>query len=101
VNVPVSMPAESVEAIARRAAEIVLEELGDRRGEGPELLTVLEAAAVLRCNRQRVYDLISSGRLAKVKDGSRTLIRRVDLDAYLRLPSALSPAERRRSLRSA
>lgn len=71
-----------------------------------ELLTVPQAALYIGCgykpcsnckgdacrrchgtgqvvNRQRVDDLLSSGRLERVKDGSRTLIRRSDLDAYL------------------
>jgi len=49
----------------------------------PDYLTPAEAAKVLRCDRQRVYDLVSSGRLAKRKDGTRTLIPRADLEAYL------------------
>lgn len=93
------LPPETAEAIARRAAELVLEQLDDRAA--PELLTVTEAAELLRCAPQRVYDLTSSGRLPFFKDGSRTLIRRVDVDAYLELPSTLSPLEQRRRLRSA
>ena len=46
-------------------------------------LSVTEAADYLRCGRQRIYDLTSSGRLPFVKDGSRVLLRRADLDAYL------------------
>jgi hypothetical protein len=34
-------------------------------------------------NRQRVDDLLSARRLERVKEGSRTLIRRSDLDRYL------------------
>lgn len=45
--------------------------------------TIAEAAEHLRCKRQRVDDLLSSGRLQPVKDGTRTLIRRGDLAAYL------------------
>lgn len=46
-------------------------------------LTVGEAACYLRCSRQRVYDLLSSGRLRRYKDGSRVLIAREDLERYL------------------
>lgn len=49
-------------------------------------LTVPEAAEYLRSSRQRVYDLLFSRRLPRVKDGSRVLIRRTDLDAYLNQP---------------
>lgn len=48
-----------------------------------EFLTYREAAELLRCNRQRVYDLTSSRRLPKVMDGTRPLIRRADVLAYL------------------
>ncbi len=46
-------------------------------------MTIAEAAAYLRCKRHRVDDLLSQGRLERVKDGSRTLIRRRDIDVYL------------------
>lgn len=47
-------------------------------------LTIVETAELLRCKRQRIDDLLSQGRLARYKDGSRTLISRADVDAYLR-----------------
>jgi excisionase family DNA binding protein len=40
-------------------------------------LSVVEAAELLRCKRQRVDDLLSQGRLARYKDGSRTLVAEV------------------------
>lgn len=46
-------------------------------------MTVSETAHYLRCKRQRVYDLLSSRRLTRVKDGSRTLIKRVEVETYL------------------
>ena len=49
----------------------------------PDILTVEEAAEYLRCKPKRIYDLTSQRRLAFVKDGSRTLIRRDALDQYL------------------
>jgi len=75
------VPDELVEALAERAAELAAERLG--ASTAPELMTVPEVAAYLRCNKQRVYDLISQGRLPCLKDGARVLIRRADLLAYL------------------
>jgi excisionase family DNA binding protein len=46
-------------------------------------LDVSETAAYLRCSRQRIYDLVSSGRLRPAKDGSRSLFHRDWLDRYL------------------
>jgi excisionase family DNA binding protein len=79
------VPAELIEAIAQRAAEIVVERQAE--AEATPYLTVEEAAEYLRCNRKRVYDLCSQRRLPFVKDGSRTLLRRADLDAHLEEPA--------------
>jgi len=82
VSTPLSLalPDELVEAIAKRAAEL----LAERKGPGAaELLTVDEAAVLLRCKRQRIYDLVSQRRLPCLKDGSRVLLRRTQLLAYL------------------
>lgn len=46
-------------------------------------MTIPEAADYLRCDRQRVDDLLSSRRLTRMKDGSRTLVLRQEIDAYL------------------
>jgi excisionase family DNA binding protein len=46
-------------------------------------LDVSETAAYLRCSRQRIYDLVSAGRLRPAKDGSRSLFHRDWLDRYL------------------
>jgi excisionase family DNA binding protein len=84
-DLSLTLASEVIEAIAQRTAEIVLARLDGQCGrESASLfLTVPEAAAVLRSKRQRVDDLLSSGRLSRVKDGSRTLIRREQLLAYL------------------
>jgi excisionase family DNA binding protein len=47
-------------------------------------LTVPEAADYLRCPTSRIYALTSAGRIPYVKDGSRTLFRRSELDVWLR-----------------
>jgi excisionase family DNA binding protein len=46
-------------------------------------MTIPEAAAFLRTSRQRIDDLLSARRIERVKDGSRTLLRRADVLAYL------------------
>ncbi len=71
-----------VDRIAERVAEL-LEERGTRRGRygtTPDLLSVAEAAEVLRCKPQRVYDLRSAGRLPRTNEGGRAVVRRTDLD---------------------
>jgi len=95
-----NVPPEAVEAIARRAAELVLEQLGDRAGAG-ELLTVPEAAEYLHCSPQRIYELRSSGRLPRTSEGGRALVRRADLDGLVVDESSLSSAHERRRLRTA
>ncbi len=78
-----TIPAELIERIAERAAELVLERLDGHPGERSRFLTVAEAAEYLRCSRQRIHDLTSAGRLTRHRDGRRVLITRADLDAHL------------------
>lgn len=82
-SLEVTVPGELIERIAERAAEIVLERLEPQQSES-EFLTVDEAAEFIRGKRQRVYDLLSDGRLKRFKDGTRVLVRRSDLVAHLR-----------------
>lgn len=93
-----SLPPELVEAIAQRAAELVLEH-GGATGDLPEFLTPEQAAAYLCCEPQRIYDLCSDGRLRRYKDGSRLLLRRVELEEYVGLQADSN--DRRRGLRLA
>jgi len=84
VEITVELRAEEVERIAQRAAEIALDALiADERADVP-YLTVPEVARYLCCRRQRVDDLLSQGRLTRVKEGARTLVRRAEIEAYLR-----------------
>jgi excisionase family DNA binding protein len=76
------LPAEVIEAIAERAAAIVVQRLEQPAAESP-FMTVAEAAGYARCKPQRIYDLLSSRRLTRHKDGARTLIQRQELEAYL------------------
>jgi excisionase family DNA binding protein len=54
-------------------------------------LTVGEAAEYLRCPKSRVYSLVSARRIPFVKDGSRTLFRRSELDSWLRAGGGKRP----------
>lgn len=79
-NMEVTLPSETVRALARAVARQLPRPIPQ---EPSPYLTVAEAAVYLRASRQRVYDLLSSRRLPRHKDGTRVLIRRTDLDAYL------------------
>jgi excisionase family DNA binding protein len=71
------VPAELVEQIAARAAEIAVERL--RAEPESEFLTVAEAAALIGATPQRIYDLRSDGRLTRHGDGGRALVARAEL----------------------
>jgi excisionase family DNA binding protein len=64
-----------------RVADRVVQRLGSvptsRTGE---LLSIAEAAELLRCKPQRVYDLRSSGRLPRTVEGGRAVVRRADVE---------------------
>ncbi len=83
MNIEFSIPPESFEAIAQRAAAIALEQLAGRGHDDREWLTAVEAAEYLRCKPQRIYELRSSGRLPSHMEGGRALVRRRDLDALI------------------
>ena len=80
-RVTLDIPGEVIEQIAQRAAAILLAQHTEVAAS--PYLTIDEAARYLRCTRQRLYDLCSSGRLTRHKDGRRVLISRTELDAHL------------------
>jgi excisionase family DNA binding protein len=77
----------SFEAMADALAERVAEKLAEREparvADADPWMDVDEAADYLRCERQRIYDLVSQDRLRCAKDGRRSLFRRSWLDACL------------------
>jgi excisionase family DNA binding protein len=81
-GITVTLSAEAVLAIAG-AVQARLQPMA-APVESP-FLTVREAASYIRAKPQRIYDLLSSGRVPKHKDGARVLILRADLDAHLEL----------------
>jgi excisionase family DNA binding protein len=91
------LPDELLDEIARRTATLVLSQL-EVTGEPSPYLTIPQAAAYLRCKRQRIDDLLSSRRLTRYKDGRRTLILRAELDAYLAATTGPQAGPRRDSI---
>jgi hypothetical protein len=79
-----------LDEVVSRVAERVVELLTNARGASvnvgrtQDLLSVREAALVLRCKPQRIYDLRSSGRLPKTTEGGRAVVRRSDIDGLVR-----------------
>lgn len=73
------VPPDLAEAIAERAAEIVSEQVAE-----PEpWIGVAQAAEHLACGTSRIYSLVSANRIPFERDGSRLLLRRSALDAWL------------------
>lgn len=79
VDVTVQIGDEIVDQIA----SAVVAQLSAAVAVRHEWLDVAEAAAYMRCEKQRIYDLHSQQRLRAAKDGSRLLFRREWLDEYL------------------
>gem|GEM_PF-1517918 len=84
IRLYVELSPEQVEQIAERAAELVASRLPRQDQPRSPYFTVPEAAEYLRTKRQRIDDLLSLGRLTRVKDGGRTLIARAEIEAYVR-----------------
>jgi excisionase family DNA binding protein len=73
------VPEQLVEAIAQRAAQLVQE-----LAQPEPWIGVQEAAEHLSCPRSRIYRAVSARAIPYVKDGSRVLFRRSELDAWVR-----------------
>lgn len=71
---------DALEALVRR---VVREELAALAPPPSPFMTIPEAAEYLRTSRQRVDGLLSAGHLKRVKEGGRTLVRRVDVERWL------------------
>ncbi|PWU23551.1 MAG: hypothetical protein C5B48_08390 [Candidatus Rokuibacteriota bacterium] len=84
------------EAVLVAIAVRVLELLPQPAPASP-YLRIDEAADYLRCSRQRIYDLLSAGRVARYKDGSRVLVLRAELDELVAPALPPSPLHRTRS----
>jgi excisionase family DNA binding protein len=82
VNVQVEIPAEVLEAIAQRAAQLTMQLQLDENPPSP-YMTVDEAAEFLRCKGKRIYDLRSSGRLSRFNEGGRALVLRSEIEGLV------------------
>jgi excisionase family DNA binding protein len=83
-----------LDALDDNALDTLAERLAPRLAKPAQSdgwLTVGEAAEYLRCPKSRVYSLVSARRIPFVKDGSRTLFRRSELDAWLRAGGGKRP----------
>ncbi len=49
----------------------------------PELMTVMEAAKILRLGKNKTYDLVNSGRLSSIKVGGRIIIPKMCIVEFL------------------
>jgi excisionase family DNA binding protein len=81
-----SLAAQVAGSLEALVYEIVQEELAAQQSvssNGTTLspyMSVEEAADYMRADRQRIYDLCSSGRLTRHKDGTRVLVRRDEVE---------------------
>jgi excisionase family DNA binding protein len=76
------LPPEAVEAVAQRAAEIVLGQLRNAQpNQSPWLAGAAAAAAYLGVPRARVYRRL--GEIPHHRNGSRLMFRRDELDRWL------------------
>ncbi len=75
---------DDVERLALRVVALLDVERDQRARASWPYLSVPEAAAYLRCKRQRVDDLLSQGVLTRIKEGGRTLVAWAELEAHLR-----------------
>ena len=73
---------ELVERIARRAAELVVEQSGEPNDDG-WLRGAERIAAYIDAPRSRVYALVSAKRIPVLHDGSALIARRSELDRWL------------------
>jgi excisionase family DNA binding protein len=72
------------DALLERLADLIAARLPSAcQSSSSPYLDVDEAAAYLRCDDRRIYDLRASGRLACVRDGRRLLFTREALDRCL------------------
>jgi excisionase family DNA binding protein len=82
MNATITLPDELIRRIAEAYAELA--SASRSQSEGSTFVTPDAAATeILGCKRQRVYDLLSSGALTRYKDGSRTLLKRSEVEEYV------------------
>jgi hypothetical protein len=88
-----AMPASALDLLLDEFINLVADRVAHRleaREPRPEteLLSLTEAAEVLRCKPQRIYQLRSTGRLPRTVEGGRAIVRRSDLERLIEEDSA-------------
>ena len=78
----IPFPDDLLDLLTKEVARRIAEQQPQQQA-APLYLTVREAADLIRAKPQRIYDLVSAGRLTRHKDGARLLIARGELDEYL------------------
>lgn len=81
IGVALDVPDELIDAIAERAAAIVL--AAQNTPAAPRWLDTKSAADHLSCPPSRIHDLVALQKLTPRRDGRRLLFDRADLDAYV------------------
>lgn len=82
LHMTVELSAEAVEAIARRAAEFVLEEL-ESRTHNASALTVADVAQLRKVSEKTVRRAIGRGDLRASREGGRWRVDGTDLDDWV------------------
>lgn len=62
---------------------IELQFMTDNPLEGQLLLTIAEAAQILRVSRATLFEMLSRGEIRKIKIGRKTLIPRKEIEEYV------------------
>jgi excisionase family DNA binding protein len=91
IKLTLELAPDQLAELALRVADLLSDNAGGPATLSP-YLTVAEAAEYLRCSRERIHALLTQRRLARHKDGGRTLVLRAELEPYVR-----SATERRRA----
>jgi excisionase family DNA binding protein len=103
-EIALSFSDAALDELARRLVPRVVEALRAEGGFGdePEFLTVAEAAELMRCSKGHVHNLVSAGVLSyAARNGSRGLLARRELRAYLGCVETLSPGQQAQRKRKA
>jgi excisionase family DNA binding protein len=86
-----TLPPEVLEALAQRAAELVVGMVAAGPARAEPWISVEQAAAHLCCPKSRVYSLVSARRIPYQKDGSRVLFKASELDAWVAEGGGIRP----------
>jgi excisionase family DNA binding protein len=86
VSIALELPEELLDAVAKRAAQIVLEQTS----EPDEWLTSDQAAQYLKCGRRRIFNLVSDGRIPVHREGVRLMFLKSELDAWIKSGRAMT-----------